>query len=85
MPALTKRQVEVLVNSIDTDELFHQVVIALRWMFDASTRDVATSELLLDAARRLHWTDKQLEALAGRDPFVLAELAAQLAERRSFA
>ena len=84
MPALTKRQVELLVGAIDTDRLLVHVLDALRWTLDTPGRLTDSKDLLAEGAMRLGWTDAQCEALATADEVALAEFAVQLAERRSF-
>ncbi len=85
MSALTKRQVETLLASIDTNDLLHQIVVALRWMLAAPERLGHPTDLLAEAAQCLGWNDAECRALAQGDSMMLAELAVQLAERRSLA
>jgi hypothetical protein len=83
MPALSKRQVEVLLAAIDTDALAVELARAVRWVVHKDEPTNVDGDLIGVIARRLRWSEIRLAELTAGNPQAMAELAVELAERRS--
>jgi hypothetical protein len=80
--ALTKRQVEILLGAIDTNRLASELDRAARWVLGPVHSSGGDSPTVA-AAKRVGWSAAPLDALTNGDGQAMAELAVELAERRT--
>jgi hypothetical protein len=83
MPALSKRQVETLLAAIDIEALAVELVRAVRWVVNPSESATSDEDVVVDVARRWSWSETRMAELKAGNPNAMAELAVELAERRS--